>query len=106
MQVLQVVNRFIDFNPRTCWKVFARIFPGMSDVIRKKPKNPVAQLYEKSPKPVTFDKPVVTNSRIVSMVVIVGPQKMKFRGIGSNKQTAKLAAAKCALRELKKRDKI
>ncbi len=78
----------------------------MSNVIRKKPKNPVAQLFEKFPEKVTFDKPVVAKSRIVSMVVIVGPQKMKFRGIGSNKQTAKLAAAKCALRELKKRDKI
>ena len=90
-------------NSRTCWNVFVRVFPGMSNVIRKKPKNPVTQLFEKFPEQITFEKPVVTKSKTVSMVVLVG-QKDKFRGIGPNKKTAKLAAARCALRELKKRN--
>lgn len=93
-------------NPRTCWNVLVRIFPGMANVIRKKPKNPVKQLFEKFPELVTFEKPVVTKSKTVSMVVMVGQKKDKFRGIGPNKKTAKLAAAKCALRELKRRHQI
>ena len=78
----------------------------MSNVIRKKPKNPVTQLFEKFPEQITFEKPVVTKSKTVSMVVLVGQNKDKFRGIGPNKKTAKLAAARCALREHKKRNKI
>jgi endoribonuclease Dicer len=78
----------------------------MSNVIRKKPKNPVTQLFEKFPEEVTFEKPFLTKSKTMSMVVMVGPKKDKFRGIGPNKKTAKLAAAKCALRELKKRRQI
>ena len=92
-------------NPRTCWNVFVRIFPGMSNIIQKKPKNPVTQLFEKFPEQVIFKKPVVTESKTVSLVVLVGQDKDKFHGIGPNKKTAKLAASKCALRELRKRNK-
>ncbi len=80
------------------------MFPGLSNVIRNEPKDPVTELLKKFPGDVTFEKPLVTSSKTVSVVVKVG--KDEFLGIGPNKRMAKLAAAKCAFKEEKKRNKI
>jgi hypothetical protein len=79
----------------------------MDELIRKKPKNPIKILLERFPGNVAFQK-FVYDSR-ASIDVVVGGSVgagMRFRGIGPNKKVAREAAAKCAIRELKRRGKF
>jgi len=81
------------------------MFPDMSKVINEKPKNFVKIIMERFPEKIKFGKSVTSIDGKVSMVaeVQVGAKVEKFRGIGRNKKLAKLASAKCAIRELKKK---
>ena len=62
------------------------------------------------PEKVIFRKPEIMKDGKVSRVVVVSrtlsdnqPLHQHFKGIGRNKDSAKLAASKCALREMKRR---
>ena len=55
---------------------------------------------EKFANRIEFRNPVVKNGRVMLDAVI--DKTNKFRGIGDNKKAAKVAAAKCVIRELKK----
>ena len=92
------------------WKVYTKLFPAdeIDEVLKRKPQHPVKELMEQHPGNVLFCKPQVSKS-IVTVTVEVGVikgsqrEKFKFRGIGENKASAKVASAKCALREFQKK---
>ena len=60
---------------------------------------------EKFPERIEFSKAVIERDGKVSIIVRVKTPAdiYKFKGIGKNKKSAKVAAAKCAVIELKKR---
>jgi hypothetical protein len=83
---------------------------GLSQIVSKRPRNFVAKLMELFPEKVIFRKPLVHKDGKVEMTCCVFKnadiKPMHFRGIGPNKKTAKLAAAKCAIHEMKRRNII
>ena len=85
---------------RTVWTAFIRIFADMPKLISEKPKNPVKVVMERFANRIQFRNPVVKNGRVTMEAVI--DETNKFKGIGDNKKLAKVAAAKCVIRELKK----
>ena len=76
----------------------------MGNIIKAKPQNPVKVIFERFPDRVQFKNPVVRPDRKVSLEAFVSFDNgvKRFRGIGENKKFAKKAAAKCAIRQLKK----
>ena len=78
----------------------------MAKLIKEKPKNPVKIIFERFPEKVQFKNVISRPDGKVSMEAVVSFQNgdKKFRGIGDNKKFAKTAAAKCAIRELKKKN--
>ena len=102
---------FLDSNCclETTWKVIVKLYGDdeIMAVVKKRPKNFVAQLYELFPERVEFSNPTVKRDKVYVTVSIFKSlsrdQAMYFRGIGLNKKAAKYAAAKCAINELKKR---
>ena len=85
---------------RTVWAAFKHIFPDMAKLISQKPLNPVKVVTERFPNKVEFRNPEVNNGRVTLEAVI--DNEIRFLGIGDNKKLAKVAAAKCVIRELKK----
>jgi len=91
------------------WNFIEKLFGNQLEKIMKvKHKNFTAELMELFPEKVIFKNPEVMKDGKVSRVVVVSKtlsdsKPMHFRGIGRNKLSAKLAASKCALREMKRR---
>ena len=73
---------------------------SMSDIVKNPPKNHLALLYEKYPGKIQFEKAGIRKDGKVIMEVKVDDGR--FQGIGKNKSSAKLAAAKCVLRFMNK----
>ena len=95
---------FLDsrFDLGAVWAVFRRLFPNMDAVIAARPKNLVAQLYERFPGKdrvmFQFQGHSPATGKAEMCVTVDG---QTFKGIGNNKKVAKEAAAKCALRRFK-----
>ena len=91
----------------TVWHVIQKLFgKRMSEIVKKKPQNYIVKLYEAFPERIKFNNPVIEKDGKVSIIVRVyktDDDPMRFKGIGLNKKAAKVAAAKCAVRELKRR---
>ena len=89
------------------WRVLEKLFGDrLSEVVRKMPKNFIVRLMEEFPERIEFNRPEMMKDGKVSIIVRVYKTEddpMRFKGIGLNKKAAKVAAAKCAIRELKKR---
>ena len=89
------------------WRVLEMLFGDrLSDVMHKMPKNFIVRLMEAFPERIKFNSPEMMKDGKVSIIVRVYKTEddpMRFKGIGLNKKAAKVAAAKCAIRELKKR---
>ena len=88
------------------WKVVLKLYGyKMQKIIKKKPRNFITKLMELFPERVSFSKAKVLPDAKVSREVTVKrndhDDPLTFRGIGPNKNLAKLAASKCALRNLK-----
>ena len=84
---------------RTVWNVFTQIFPDMERIIKEKPQNPIKIIGERFVENVKFQKPEAKDGKVF-VEVHIGDRR--FCGKGDNKKMAKLAAAKCAIRQLKK----
>jgi hypothetical protein len=80
---------------------------GLAQIVSKCPRNFVVKLMKLFPEKVIFRKPVVLNDGKVAMTCCIfktaDDKPMHFRGIGPNKKMAKLAAAKYAIHEMKRR---
>jgi len=65
----------------------------------------IVRLYEAFPRPgrVLFEKKPRSRPSEKACVLVTVDGDKKFKGIGNNYSRAKLAAATCAIRELKKR---
>ena len=92
------------------WQVYTKLFPTaeIDEVLKRKPQHPVKELMEQHPENVFFGKSHVSKSRvsvIVKVGVVKGSQReiLEFKGIGENGASAKVASAKCALREFQKK---
>ena len=102
---------FLDckYDLEVVWKVIKELFDDdLYEIVRKKPKNFTARLMELFPERVIFKKPELQKDGKIARTVLVfrsltDDKPMHFRGLGLNKISAKMAASKCALRELKKR---
>ena len=104
---------FIDSNMdlKEVWKCYTKLLPlsEIQKIIANKPTHPVKELMETFPSNVNFENANVSKDGRVSVTVHVhvnnGSTKetLKFKGIGGNREGAKYAAAKCALREFQKR---
>ena len=91
------------------WRFIERLFGDqLQKIMKVKHKNYTAELMELFPGKVIFKNSEVMKDGKVSRIVVVSKtlsesKPMHFRGIGRNKLSAKLAASKCALREMKRR---
>ena len=102
---------FLDSNCdlKIVWNFIEKLFGDQLEKIMKvKHKNFTAELMELFPGKVIFKNPEVMKDGKVSRMVVVSKtlsdsKPMQFKGIGRNKLSAKLAASKCALREMKRR---
>ena len=103
---------FLDSNCdlKIVWHFIEKLFGDQLEKIMKvKHKNFTAELMELFPEKVIFKNPeVMKDGKVSRMVVVSKPlsessKPMHFKGIGRNKLSAKLAASKCALREMKNR---
>ena len=96
-------------NLKTVWHFIEKLFgEQLEKIMSVKHKNFTAELMELFPKKVIFKNSEVMKNGKVSRIVVVSKtlsdsRPMHFRGIGKNKLSAKLAASKCALREMKRR---
>ena len=109
---------FVDsgFDLRIVWKCFRHIFPKMEDIVSKNPKNVTARLYERFPSDPDHERvkfrPLEKTKKGKAQVLVeveVGlasgrAKQFFFRGIGNTKKRAKEASARCAIRELIKRN--
>jgi endoribonuclease Dicer len=88
----------------TVWRVFyALMKPYIDKYTEKVPKSPIRELLEMEPETVKFEKPERTiDGKIRVTVSVFG--KGKFKGIGRSYRIAKNAAAKSALKYIKKED--
>ncbi|XP_014275311.1 endoribonuclease Dicer [Halyomorpha halys] len=88
----------------TVWKIFYKLMHNeIEEFMRNIPKNSIRLLYEKFPIPAPcFEKPRFLNENqtivMVPLIVTAKNDRMRFIGVGENKNQAKLAAAKVALR--------
>lgn len=88
----------------TVWKVFYKLMHNeIEEFIGNIPKNSIRLLYEKFPVPAPcFEKPEFLNESktiiMVPLIVTTKNERKAFVGVGENKNQAKLAAAKVALR--------
>ncbi len=77
--------------------------PFIEKFTTKVPKSPIRELLELEPETVKFEKPErLLDGRIRVTVEIIG--KGRFKGVGRNYRIAKNAAAKCALKNLRRLD--
>lgn len=100
-----------NFDLAEVWAVYNRVFPYKDEVIRMKPQSPLKTLHEMFPERVTFRKsktqPKSTNKTIfVAEIATANGESLKFKGQGNNGKAAKEAAARCAIREVKKRNLV
>ena len=100
-----------DFDLDEVWAVYERVFPYKDEVIRMKPQSPVKTLFEMFPERVTFRKSSKTPARSNKTITVVeiasaNGKSVMFRGQGNNGKAAKDAAARCAIREVKKRNLV
>ncbi|CAF1396567.1 unnamed protein product [Adineta steineri] len=97
---------FLDSNKsfNTVWKIYYRMLkPFIEKFTTKVPKSPIRELLELEPETVAFEKPErLLDGRIRVTVEIIG--KGRFKGVGRNYRIAKNAAAKCALKNLRRLD--
>ncbi|KAL4237619.1 Endoribonuclease Dicer [Mactra antiquata] len=86
----------------TVWRVFYRIMkPQIDKYLKNIPKSPVRELLEQEPETAKFEKPERTmDGKIRVTVNVVG--KGVYTGVGRNYRIAKSAAAKKALRCIRK----
>jgi len=95
---------FLDSNKsfNTVWKIYYRMLkPFIEKFTAKVPKSPIRELLELEPETVKFEKPErLLDGRIRVTVEILG--KGRFKGVGRNYRIAKNAAAKCALKNLRR----
>ncbi|VVC42037.1 PAZ domain,Helicase, C-terminal,Ribonuclease III domain,P-loop containing nucleoside triphosphate [Cinara cedri] len=90
----------------TVWKVYHKIMENeMEQFSTHVPKSPIRELLELEPETAKFSKPekLADGKRVRVVVEIFG--KGEFKGIGRNYRIAKCTAAKCALKQLKKKIK-
>ncbi|CAF1060480.1 unnamed protein product [Rotaria sordida] len=79
--------------------------PFIEKFTTKVPKSPIPELLEREPETVKFEKPErLLDGRIRVTVEIIGKGRFKFKGVGRNYRIAKNAAAKCALKKLRRLD--
>ncbi|CAF0778180.1 unnamed protein product [Adineta ricciae] len=97
---------FLDSNKsfNTVWKIYYRMLkPFIEKFTTKVPKSPIRELLELEPETVKFEKPErLLDGRIRVTVEIIS--KGRFKGVGRNYRIAKNAAAKCALKNLRRLD--
>lgn len=97
---------FLDSNKsfNTVWKVYYRMLkPFIEKFTTKVPKSPIRELLELEPETVKFEKPErLLDGRIRVTVEIIS--KGRYKGVGRNYRIAKNAAAKCALKNLRRLD--
>ena len=89
--------------------MYRRLLPYIDKVIKKGPQQPVVELGNLFPGKVSYKaaKPGEGGGdgkveREVEIKIGAGNKVLRCRGIGNNGKQAKFAAAKCALRELRK----
>ena len=87
--------------------MYQRLFPYIDKVIEEGPQQPVVELGNLFPGKVSYKaaKPREEDGKVEREVEIKiggGNKVLRCRGIGNNGKQAKFAAAKCALRELRK----
>ncbi|KAK3931803.1 Endoribonuclease Dcr-1 [Frankliniella fusca] len=87
------------------WRVYYRMMrPEIEQFSTNVPKSPIRELLEMEPETAKFGKPEkLADGRRVRVTVEVF-SKGTFKGIGRNYRIAKCTAAKCALKQLKKRE--
>ena len=99
---------FLDSNKslETVWKVYYTLMkPYIEKYTTKVPKSPIRELLELEPETAKFEKPERTiDGKIRVTVNVFG--KGKFKGIGRNYRIAKNAAAKLALKYIRKQEKV
>ncbi|XKL67863.1 hypothetical protein PGB90_003354 [Kerria lacca] len=86
------------------WKVYYRIMKNeIEQFSTNVPKSPIRELLEMEPETAKFGRPekLADGRRVRVTVDVFG--KGAFKGIGRNYRIAKCTAAKCALKQLKKR---
>lgn len=89
------------------WKVYYNMMKSeIEQFSNKVPKSPIRELLELEPETAKFGKPekLADGRRVRVTVEVFG--KGIFKGIGRNYRIAKCTAAKCALKNLKKRGLI
>ncbi len=101
--ILGAVYLDCGLNLSVVWGVLRSVYQNMDDIIEKRPKQPVKDLFEMFPERVTFHLPKIMGGKTI-VIVEVKPkakdeenQPRLFRGIGDNRKEAKDAAAKCAV---------
>ena len=98
---------FLDSNKslETVWKIYYILMkPYIEKYTTKVPKSPIRELLELEPETAKFEKPERTiDGKIRVTVNVFG--KGKFKGIGRNYRIAKNAAAKLALKFIRKQEK-
>ncbi|KAK9499033.1 hypothetical protein O3M35_003549 [Rhynocoris fuscipes] len=93
-----------DMSLDTVWKVYYRMMKKeIEQFSTKVPKSPIRELLELEPETAKFSKPekLADGRRVRVTVEVFG--KGTFKGIGRNYRIAKCTAAKCALKQLKKK---
>lgn len=87
------------------WRVYYRMMRAeIEQFSTNVPKSPIRELLEMEPETAKFGKPEkLADGRRVRVTVEVF-SKGTFKGIGRNYRIAKCTAAKCALKQLKKRE--
>ncbi|KAL9891941.1 endoribonuclease Dcr-1 isoform 1-T2 [Glossina fuscipes fuscipes] len=100
---------FLDSNMSLdeVWRVYSNMMrPEIEQFSNSVPKSPIRELLELEPETAKFGKPEkLADGRRVRVTVEVFC-KGTYRGIGRNYRIAKCTAAKCALRQLKKKGLI
>uniref|UniRef100_A0A1B6DKN5 ribonuclease III n=1 Tax=Clastoptera arizonana TaxID=38151 RepID=A0A1B6DKN5_9HEMI len=97
---------FLDSNMSldAVWRVYYRMMKTeIEQFSNNVPKSPIRELLEMEPETAKFGKPekLADGRRVRVTVEVFG--KGVFKGIGRNYRIAKCTAAKCALKQLKKR---
>ncbi|XP_014250997.1 endoribonuclease Dcr-1 [Cimex lectularius] len=93
-----------DMSLDTVWNVYYRMMKKeIEQFSTKVPKSPIRELLELEPETAKFSKPekLADGRRVRVTVEVFG--KGTFKGIGRNYRIAKCTAAKCALKQLKKK---
>ena len=99
------------YKLKTVWKVIKKLYGNkISEVLEGLKKNFTSRLLESYPGKVIFESPVVILTEdkekvSVDVKIKVGNENLRFRGIGTNKRCAKMAAAKCAFFGMQNRNR-